>query len=236
MNSERHTLLCELHAHTTWSDGSLALPELVDLYGNAGFDVLCVTDHVVPGRTAIDNVHPGNYDAYLAAIEAEAARAHASYDLLVIPGLELTYDGARPEDSAHAVAVGVREHVTLDDGIEEAMVRAREAGAALIAAHPSEPGQRAGRGTTRFACEPAWAVSMVDRFELVNRHDFFPWIAESRLPVVATGDFHLHQHLSTWKTAIPCAKDEDEVVDYLRSGRPAHPVPAVAGSLTRAVS
>ena len=90
MTHDRHTQLCELHAHTTWSDGSLSLPELVDLYGNAGFDVLCVTDHSVPGRTAIDNVHPGNYDAYLAAIESEAERARDAYDLLVIPGLELT--------------------------------------------------------------------------------------------------------------------------------------------------
>ena len=38
-------LLCELHAHTTWSDGVLSIAELVDLYGTAGFDVLCVTDH-----------------------------------------------------------------------------------------------------------------------------------------------------------------------------------------------
>jgi predicted metal-dependent phosphoesterase TrpH len=37
-------LLAELHAHTTWSDGSLPLPGLVDLYGSRGFDVLCVTD------------------------------------------------------------------------------------------------------------------------------------------------------------------------------------------------
>ena len=66
---------------------------------------------------------------------------------------------------------------------------------------------------------------MVDRFELVNRHDFFPWVAEARLPVVATGDFHRHQHLATWKTALPCAKDEEEIVAYLRSGRPAHLVP-----------
>jgi predicted metal-dependent phosphoesterase TrpH len=41
-------LLCELHAHTTWSDGELSLRELVDLYGDAGFDVLCVTDHTHP--------------------------------------------------------------------------------------------------------------------------------------------------------------------------------------------
>ena len=233
MPYDRHTLLCEFHAHTTWSDGMLSLPELVDLYGNAGFDVLCVTDHVVAGRAAHDHVHSGNYGEYLSAIEAEAARALDTYGLLVIPGLELTYDHDRPEQSAHGVAVSLREHVSVDDGIDEALARARDAGAALIAAHPSEPGQRGGRGTTRFASEPAWAASVVDRFELVNRHDFFPWVAEARLPVVANGDFHRNQHLATWKTALPCAKDEEEIVAYLRSGQPAHLVPAAEPSLVR---
>jgi hypothetical protein len=37
--------------------------------------------------------------------------------------------------------------------------------------------------------------------------------------VVATGDFHRPEHLATWKTLLPCAKDEDSVVDYLRSGQ-----------------
>jgi histidinol phosphatase-like PHP family hydrolase len=40
-------LLCELHAHTTWSDGEMSPRELIDLYGRAGFDVLAITDHTV---------------------------------------------------------------------------------------------------------------------------------------------------------------------------------------------
>jgi histidinol phosphatase-like PHP family hydrolase len=47
MRTRRGALLGELHAHTTWSDGALTLRELVDLTGVRGFDVLCVTDHVV---------------------------------------------------------------------------------------------------------------------------------------------------------------------------------------------
>jgi len=43
------SLLCELHAHTTWSDGSLELEQVVDLYGRRRFDVLSITDHVVRG-------------------------------------------------------------------------------------------------------------------------------------------------------------------------------------------
>jgi hypothetical protein len=68
----RAALVCELHAHTRWSDGSLTLPELVDLYGDAGFDVLCITDHVVAGE---EHVHAGNHAAYLAAIDVQAVRA-----------------------------------------------------------------------------------------------------------------------------------------------------------------
>jgi hypothetical protein len=36
----RRPLLCELHAHTAWSDGELGLDEIVELYGARGFDVL----------------------------------------------------------------------------------------------------------------------------------------------------------------------------------------------------
>jgi 3',5'-nucleoside bisphosphate phosphatase len=50
MASKLARLLCEHHAHTTWSDGSMAVGELVDLYGRAGFEVLAVTDHTLPGQ------------------------------------------------------------------------------------------------------------------------------------------------------------------------------------------
>src|SRR4029077_19269916 len=45
MASKPSPLLCELHSHTTWSDGELTVRELCDLYGRSGFDVLAVTDH-----------------------------------------------------------------------------------------------------------------------------------------------------------------------------------------------
>ena len=47
MGAKARPLLCELHAHTTWSEGDLSLEELVDLYGTHGFDVLVVTDHAL---------------------------------------------------------------------------------------------------------------------------------------------------------------------------------------------
>ena len=107
MRTKVEPLLCELHAHTTWSDGSLSPRELCDLYGRAGFDVLAVTDHTIRSEAAV-HVHAGNFGAYLDQLTAEAVRARALYDLLVVPGLELTYDDPDPTLSAHAVAIGLR--------------------------------------------------------------------------------------------------------------------------------
>jgi len=222
-------LLCELHAHTTWSDGALGLPELVDLYGRSGFDVLAVTDHTV--RTDEDgdeggprHVHAANHAAYLDAIRGETERARAEYDLLLLPGLELTYDDVDPTLGAHAVAVGLERFVGVDLGIDVALERARAAGAALIAAHPYSPDRVDGawRRTARFACEWQELRLFVDRFELFNRHEFFGWVAGAGLPAVANGDFHRLEHLATWKTMIPCEKDGEAVVEYLRSTRPTY--------------
>jgi len=225
MRRKVEPLLCELHAHTRWSDGALTLPELIDLYGTNGFDVLAVTDHVIRRSDGLQlGVHGGNHADYLAEIAAQAERARRDYDLLVLPGVELTYDDADPFESAHTVAVGLRDFVDLGAGLEPALVRAREAGAALIAAHPylHQPGDAVpARPTQRFSRDWRELGALVDRWELFNRRELFAWVAEHGLPAVASGDFHEPAHLFGWKTLLPCAKREDAVVEYLRSGRPA---------------
>ena len=143
-------LLCELHAHTRWSDGELSVAELVDLHGRAGFDVLCVTDHVVrcddPWReeegARFSSIDEATFPVYLAEVEREAVRAARTYGMLVLPGLELTFNDSEPVMAAHAVAIGLREFVSVDDGIAEAMKTAAEAGAAIVAAHPNSAQDR----------------------------------------------------------------------------------------------
>ena len=156
-------------------------------------------------------------------IEREAARARERYDLLVLPGLELTYNDLDPDAAAHAVAVGLRSFVSVDDSIDGAMQAAAEAGAAIIAAHPydDEPSTIPSRQTRRFAVDPALRA-LAHRFELFNRTTLFGWVARAGLPVVACGDFHRLEHLDGWKTLLPCAKTEEAVVAYLRSPRPVY--------------
>jgi predicted metal-dependent phosphoesterase TrpH len=212
-------LLCELHAHSRWSDGDLDLPVMVDLYGSAGFDVLCVTDHVARGGTMITvDVHAG----YLEAITREAARAAHRYGMLVLPGLELTWDDEQADRAAHAVAVGIDRFVGLEDGIDAAVETARDLGAAIIAAHPH--GARfdsiPGRTTQRWRYDAAFRA-LAHRFELINRTQVFEWVAEAGLSAVANGDFHRAEHLATWKTVLPVERDAAAVVEYLRSPMPA---------------
>jgi hypothetical protein len=212
-------LLCELHAHTTWSDGRLTLSELVDLYGEHGFDVLCITDHCVrlddPMPCAVD---PWTWPAYVTEIRAEAERARELYGLLLLPGLELSDNRDDPDLSAHALAIGLEQHVSVDEGIVDALEAANDLGAAVIAAHPYAAGDLTSmRPTRRIACEPETFGPLVHRYELFNRDEVFGWVAERRLPPIASGDVHQAAHIASWKTLLPCEKDAEAVVDYLRS-------------------
>jgi predicted metal-dependent phosphoesterase TrpH len=232
MRARTGPLLAELHAHSTWSDGALSVPALVDFYGCRGFDVVCITDHTVrrddpwlePRAWADSGVRESTWAAYAAELGREAARARERYGLLLLTGLELTFNDVDPARAAHAVAVGLHRFVSVDEGIDGAIETASAAGAAIIAAHPydDEPTPSPARLTRRFSRDRQGLGRLVHRFELFNRSQLFGWVAEAGLPVVATGDFHVPEHLAGWKTLLPCAKDEEEVVSYLRSSRPAY--------------
>ena len=212
-------LLCERHAHTTWSDGELALHELVDLYGRSGFDVLTVTDHVLRtdatagGGAPPAGVHEANHAAYLAAVRSEAARARRSYDMVVIPGVELTYDDpsprGRPTRSPSAARSSSRS---------TAASRPRSRGPATSAPRssphtprrpttaPAGCGGRSGSGASG-TCSAGWSTATSS-----NGRDLFGWVADAGLPAVAGGDFHRPQHIGGWKTLVPCEKREDDLV------------------------
>jgi len=231
-------LLCELHAHTTWSDGVLSIREVVDLYGRHGFDVLCITDHVVSaddpyllgrGRSLDETT----WDAYVETIFDEGERARALYDLLVIPGAELTDNHADPDESAHALALGLSDFVGMDDGLPVALAAARRNAAVIVAAHPHgedvEGNASSARLTRRFCRDFDRLRPLVDRFELFSRSTLFAWVAERGLPSVAAGDFHVDAQLASWKTLILCEKHEQAVLGRLRGSDRVYLTPFSAG-------
>ena len=216
----------------SWTADCGRKPELVEGFVAEFLDVV-EGDRKFP-EVFIFRIHA----AYFAELDAQAARAAREYGLLLLPGLELTYNDLDPFLAAHALAIGCRAFIPVDDGIEAALGRARSEGAALVAAHPfhARRGVHSSRATMRFDREWRTLGQLVDRWELFNRYDLFASVARRGLPAVANGDFHRPEHLPGWKTLLPCAKEERSVIDYLRSPRPAFltRVDTVDASLLRA--
>ena len=127
MPTARNQLLCEFHCHTTFSEGISASgrPSISTARAASTSSVSPTTawsgDPWLAESPPPSHVHAGNFDEYLEAVEAEAVRARLLYDLVVIPGLELTDQHADPRHAAHALALGLRQFVGVDQGMEGAL-------------------------------------------------------------------------------------------------------------------
>jgi hypothetical protein len=175
-------LLCDFHVHTQWSDGRLSLRDVLDLYGRTErFDVIAITDHILMKRDLLAragrllslgrrdfSVTEDRFTDYLDHVHAEATRAKRLYDLLVIPGAEITQNHIRSKRNSHIVALNIREFISADQPAEDILREVRRQGALSIACHPHHR-------TTR-------------RFEI---RTCFLWDHRN----VANSDFHKAKHL-----------------------------------------
>ena len=224
-------LLCDFHVHTRWSDGRLSIREVVDLYGRTGrFDVIAITDHILMRKDLLAragklatlgyrdfSVTEARFDDYLADIKAEAARARKLYDLLVIPGAEITQNHFRSKKNSHIVGLNLREYISADQPAEDILKAIRQQGAFSIACHPHH------RTTRRIEISTCYLwdhrkrlVDLVDVWEAANRDDLFSVTSLKHYPYVANSDFHKARHLYSWKTLVRCEKNWDAVARTLR--------------------
>ena len=72
--------------------------------------------------------------------------------------------------------------------------------------------------------------------ELFNRAEVYGWAATGELPAVASGDVHAAEHLSSWKTLVPCEPEERALVSDLRSSRATYLVPFRAAAVEASVA
>lgn len=218
-------LLADLHIHSTWSDGKLSIPEVVDLFGRTGHDVIAITDHVVNRDNAIGkfthriglSLTESNFVEYREEIEREARRAWDQYQMIVLPGCELTQNRVRHSNSAHALAIGLDAFVSADGTVEQMLVAARRAGALVIACHPNE--QSEWFANTFYLWNRRNELSeLINLWELACRWDLFPPVGRARLPYVGNSDFHRPEHLWAWKTLVPSEKRPAAVMAALFRG------------------
>ena len=219
-------LLADFHIHTTWSDGALTIAEVVDLFGRAGHDVIAITDHVVNSDTLVGKaahhfgltVTAANFNQYRDEIEREKKRALDRYGMVVIAGFELTQNAVTRRNSAHVLALGIDEFISADGTVEEMLERAQRMSRIVVACHPNE--QSDWFANTFYIWNRRNELAeLVDLWEIACRWDLFPQVARAKFSYIGNSDFHKPEHLYAWKTLLPCAKNEAEILRTLEHGR-----------------
>jgi 3',5'-nucleoside bisphosphate phosphatase len=207
-------LLCDFHIHTKYSDGSIELKKVIDLYGQAGFDAIAITDHVANQDSSIGKlahrfkytVTKDNFAEYLDAIRYEGARALDKYGMLVIPGIEISKNYIDSAQSAHILLLDLKEFVSACWKYERIFLDAKKQDALIVACHPhtmsdmSKDTYYLWNNRDRFA-------KYIDAWEIANRDDVFNVVSLKKYPYIASSDFHKARHLYSWKTLLNCTKD-----------------------------
>ncbi|MDI6727579.1 MAG: PHP domain-containing protein [Thermodesulfovibrionales bacterium] len=219
-------LLCDFHIHTKYSDGSVELKKTIDLYGQAGFDVIAITDHVVNGDNSIGklahrfklSVTASNFDEYISNIKYEAERAWNKYEMLVVPGVEISKNYISPEKSAHILIIDIKDFIPACLNYEKIFLEAKQQDALIVACHPHHMSDMS-RDTLFLWNNRDKYAKYIDAWEIANRDDVFNVISLKKYPYIANSDFHKARHLYSWKTLLNCKKDIESVKHCIKHNK-----------------
>lgn len=190
----------ELHAHSNAShDGRDPVELLLEQAAAVGLDGLAVTDH----------------DTVEASLRAAAIAG--DYDLIGIPGLEVT------TDAGHVLALGVREQVPAGQSFRETVERIHELGGIAVVPHPFQSSRH---GVAANITEDELALA--DAIEVYNsrlltgranrRAERFA--REHGLPMTAGSDAHISEMVGQAPTQIDADdRTVEGVLSAIRAGR-----------------
>lgn len=215
-------LYCDFHIHTTWSDGKCSPDRVVELYGESGFDVIAITDHVLDSESikkarkqtsGLSAVSRSEFSNYQQALWAAARRAWEKYGMLVVPGVEITNNTAR----YHILSLDIKEYISPDLDVEAIIEKTREQQGISVACHPyvrnhsgEDPSVYLWKNHERLA-------TMFDAWEVANRDDLFNVVGLKKFNYIANSDFHEERHLLSWKTLLRCEKNIEAVKEAIRN-------------------
>jgi PHP family Zn ribbon phosphoesterase len=215
--------LADLHIHSTFSDGKLTIPELVDFYGKKGFGAIAITDHLCEEKSVIGKaakvightLTPASFPFYLGILKSEAERAMDQYGMVVIPGFELSKNSISNHRSAHILGIGVNDFIWADADVVKLARGIRAQGALAIAAHPVST-RKAEKQTYHLWDRRRELAPEFDAWEIASGPYIFDEVKDSGLPVVASSDLHHPKQIQAWKTVFECEKNPDAILDAIR--------------------
>ncbi len=219
-------LLCDFHIHTKYSDGSVELRKVVDLFGQAGFDVIAITDHVVNGDSMIGKlayrfrftITEKNFNEYIENVRYEAERAWDKYGMLVIPGVEITKNYLSSDKSAHILIIDIKDFIPAFESYEMIFLEAKKQEAVVVACHPHH--MKGEIHNTLYLWNNRHKYGKyIDAWEIANRDDVFNMVSLKKYPYIANSDFHKPRHLYSWKTLLNCDKNVASLKNCIKNNK-----------------
>ncbi|MCF8224645.1 MAG: histidinol-phosphatase [Bacteroidales bacterium] len=180
-----HTLICDFHLHTVFSDGLVWPTIRVDEAWMEGLDAIAITDHLeyLPHKDDIKTDHNRAW---------KIARDYASdKHVIVIAGTEIT-KGMPP---GHLNALFIKDATAiLNDDFKIAVKTAAGQGAFIMWNHPGwkvqQPETMKWWDEHTFLHENGWLHGI----EVVNYGEFYPravdWAKEKNLTILGNSDHH----------------------------------------------
>ncbi len=217
-------LLCDFHIHSNYSDGKMSVPELIDFYGERGFDCICITDHLADPKRLLGKLSElcnftlsqEQIGEYFAVIERERQRAWRRYKMLVMTGIEFNKDGYTRKTSAHLLGIDLKAPISAALDIPDIIAKIHEQGGLAVASHPHIMKSEWGKNTLYLWENQEQFAPLLDAWEIANRNNIFNDIGLKRLPFIANSDFHKPKHIYSWKTLIHAAKDPEAIKACIR--------------------
>lgn len=203
--NKRH--LIDLHIHSNFSDGKLSIPDIVDLYGEKGFSAIAITDHLADSQTLTGfvthklnlSLSPKNMPDYLETIKKESVRAKQKYNMLLIPGVEVTLNSWSKQRGAHIVFLGIDNYIDPNKSVEQLLKDNSKYFS--IAAHPLW------EESYEFKTTYLWdnrdqLKNLFDAWECATASKFSKEVYESGLAYICSSDFHNPNKFESWKSQL----------------------------------
>jgi predicted metal-dependent phosphoesterase TrpH len=214
-------LLCDFHIHTQFSDGALPIEEVVDLYGQNGFDVIGISDHIADRRW-IDEVEARGespysiprekFGDYLQTLWKQSQRAWEQYEMLLLPGTEVTNNS----DGYHILAIDVKRYIDPGQPVEQIVEQIHQQGGIAVAPHPHRGALEGTQQLMYLWDNHERFVNVFDAWEVANRDDLFNVVGLKKFNYIANSDFHQPRHLYSWKTLLRCERNAEAVKAAIR--------------------
>ena len=214
-------LIADLHIHSTFSDGTMPVEEIVRIYGEAGFDVIAITDHLFDTQSprSLEIHEEGksirDIETYFRKIDEISRWGRKTYDLLVIPGLEI----CNLTEDYHILGIDLKEAINPNQDAEGVIKEIHCQGGLAIASHPPLKlsyflnGDRESihRHPLHLWKHRDRYANKIDAWEIANREDLFGNVGLERFSYIANSDFHKIHHLTSWKSMIYAEKEKQAI-------------------------